>query len=429
MSHWQLKDLVCAASNSNSVYFPSGNNLMSLDLSRKGNGGCTATKCLKCVTKFETSPRCLKEKDDLIAVGGVVSATPQGVTLGSCRGLFGLYTKVNDSVINKNVGTLINNCVSLYKISNSAYKTILCNNDHNMYLLDVTNYGLAQSQMNINVGVPLNHSSISPDSKSMIAVGDSSKVFVLHSDENMADIKGQQSISTNYLCGISTDWSSSGMQFSVCFQDGANLVYDIRRQDHALHEIHSTRLDASGDFRVCKFSGGTEDLLFISEHQGRVHVVDTRDYSKHQVILLPRVLHDSEASTYNQPIVKSVEEVCALDAAHLDQANSQSSGLRLGQRPPMRSILNDRANQPRRFQYDTSDDPAPRHIESPQQFIGEVTLDEDTVQYLDSSVEICGLDVSRVHDSSSLVIGSEEGLIHWGIDSWKRRCFPSFEMF
>ncbi|KAH3664087.1 hypothetical protein OGAPHI_004801 [Ogataea philodendri] len=430
MSHWQLKDLVCSSSTSHSVYFPSASNLMSLDLRHKKDrkdSSPSSSKSLKLVAKFETSPRSLKELDDVIAVSGVVSATPQGVTLGCCRGLFGLYTKHNESVINQNVGSLINNSVSLYKTSNSLYRSILCNNDQNMYFLDITNNGLTPTRSSINIGIPLNHSSIAPDNKSIIAVGDSSKIYVLHPEENMSNVQANRSVSTSYLCGISTDWSSSGMQFSVCFQDGANLIYDVRKQDHALHEIHSTRLDASGDFRVCKFSGGTEDLLFISEHQGRVHVVDTRDYTKHQVILLPRRLYDQDTGTYTQPIVKSLEEVNAMDAAMMSLPNSNGPGFRIGQRPLPRTGAGDRANQPRRFRYDTSNEETQTGglTRAPPE---DVVLDDESMKFLDSSLEIGGLDISRVNDNGSLVIGSDDGLIHWGIDSWKRRCFPSFEM-
>ena len=53
-------------------------------------------------------------------------------------------------------------------------------------------------------------------------------------------------------------------------------------------EISSTRPHShNGAFRVCRFSYGLDDLLFISEHQGRVHVVDTRNYVNHQVIVIP----------------------------------------------------------------------------------------------------------------------------------------------
>lgn len=57
----------------------------------------------------------------------------------------------------------------------------------------------------------------------------------------------------------------------------------------------------------------------------------------------------------------------------------------------------------------------------------------DPFYYLDSELELSGLEVVNGSDGygdgqHSLVIGSEDGLIHWDIDSWKRRCFPSYEL-
>ncbi|KAH3681298.1 hypothetical protein WICPIJ_007740, partial [Wickerhamomyces pijperi] len=119
--------------------------------------------------------------------------------------------------------------------------------------------------------------------------------------------------------------------------------------------------------------------------------------------------------------------VNAMDAAMMSLPNSNGPGFRIGQRPLPRTGAGDRANQPRRFRYDTSNEETQTGglTRAPPE---DVVLDDESMKFLDSSLEIGGLDISRVNDNGSLVIGSDDGLIHWGIDSWKRRCFPSFEM-
>ncbi|GMF98659.1 unnamed protein product [[Candida] boidinii] len=192
------------------------------------------------------------------------------------------------------LGLMINNSVNLYQLSKNNFKSLVCNNDHNIFLVDIKNNGQINTN-NYHLPHSLNYSSLSPDNKSIAVVGDCSKIFLLHPNENLNSINSKDIIQTTYDNGFSVDWDSSGVYFSCCFQEGVNLIYDVRNKKQPLHTFRSTRPNNhSGAFRCCKFSGGTDDLLFISEHIGRVHMIDTRDFSNHQVIMLPNVLVDSQ---------------------------------------------------------------------------------------------------------------------------------------
>ncbi|OWB56991.1 hypothetical protein B5S28_g2912 [[Candida] boidinii] len=309
ITHWQLKDLICKDTvTSSGILYPSNNSIMSLNIkdnyrlnpnSNSKSSGIDrfntkkykSTKLSKLYAKFDVTPRCFKEKNGVLVAGGVKTV---GGQLGSFKGAFGLHIKETNYTKNIDLGLMINNSVNLYQLSKNNFKSLVCNNDHNIFLVDIKNNGQINTN-NYHLPHSLNYSSLSPDYKSIAVVGDCSKIFLLHPNENLNSINSKDIIQTTYDNGFSVDWDSSGVYFSCCFQEGVNLIYDIRNKKNPLHTFRSTRPNNhSGAFRCCKFSGGTDDLLFISEHIGRVHMIDTRDFSNHQIIMLPNVLVDSQ---------------------------------------------------------------------------------------------------------------------------------------
>jgi len=502
-SHWQLKDLVCKSSGLNAVYFPHKNSVSRLNFRhndkqhQKTSKPCsnvhmnTSDKLQPEFAKFESSPRCLKESNGIIVAGGIASReafndssgpstlsySGSGISSNSYhwKGFFGLHIGETGYTENGHIGTLINNCVTINKMANSRYMSLACNNDQNLYVMDISNRESPISpDYSINMSVALNHASLSPNLKTLVTLGDSPRIFLMHPEENMRDVANRETITTQSDCGFSTCWNNSGTCFSAAFQEGVDFIYDVRNISRPIHKIYSTRKQLqSGAFRVCKFSGGADDLLFISEHQGRVHVVDTRDFMTHQVILLPKRLYDDSDGYYNQPIVKKFEDVCDVDH-------------RLGYPRTSRMFLIDvdklqesmffnfkPGNCPKRYPVAKMKEDAMEWVKHPYNMplsAKERELHEqcvcdplksarnsgarvirapirgrgyhdgvlqnpqnDPFYYLDSELELSGLEVVNGSDGygdgqHSLVIGSEDGLIHWDIDSWKRRCFPSYEL-
>lgn len=166
---------------------------------------------------------------------------------------------------------------------------------------------------------PLNNASLSHDGQTMVVSGDSNKFavynqneltnqFSLHYDNHPSwgssvnrvrriprfALPDESEYIENIYEAPNSDhgfyncFSENDLQFATVFQNGTCAIYDIRNMATPMAEISSTRPHShNGAFRVCRFSYGLDDLLFISEHQGRVHVVDTRNYVNHQVIVIP----------------------------------------------------------------------------------------------------------------------------------------------
>lgn len=51
----------------------------------------------------------------------------------------------------------------------------------------------------------------------------------------------------------------------------------------------------------------------------------------------------------------------------------------------------------------------------------------DPFFYVDSDIEINGMELANKAGDTTLCIGTKEGIVLWNINGWKRQCFPSFE--
>lgn len=235
------------------------------------------------------------------------------------KGILSLYnmeTGVSSSYV---MGQFINNCVTLNARSTQEYDLYSCNNDGHLYQCSINNRGVELVRRYSDLKFALNNAAISHDAKTLIASGDSNKFAIYRQNElagqfflsydNQPDWgksvvrakriprfalpDGSGFVDHIYEApsgdhGFYSSFSENDLQFATLFQNGICLIYDVRKMEAPLAEVTSTRPHShNGAFRVCKFSYGLDDLLFISEHQGRVHVVDTRNFMNHQVILIP----------------------------------------------------------------------------------------------------------------------------------------------
>ncbi|CCK67968.1 Gid11p KNAG_0A02790 [Huiozyma naganishii CBS 8797] len=214
---------------------------------------------------------------------------------------------------------------------------------------------------------PLNNAALSHDGKTMLVSGDSNKFalyrqnelvnqFTLNYDSNIPGVNWggkfaggrvtrhtrfnlpdpSESIDQNIYVtrngdhGFYNSFSENDSQFATLFQNGVCLLYDIRNTAAPLTEITSTRPHShNGAFRVCRFSYGLDDLLFVSEHQGRVHVVDTRNFVNHQVIMIP----DTLESASSQPSTENFDRMMASQMdANVNPRSRDSSSTSLSRR-------------------------------------------------------------------------------------------------
>lgn len=436
--------------------------------------------------KLEFQPRCFTEKDGLIVSGGVASShtgtsASNSSSTSHSKGLLNIYNKdleVNNTV---RVGSLINNNVALYRSSNSQFKCLVSNNDYCLYSCDIQNNGSVKVKDEFNLGFAVNHASLSPDKKTTVACGDSKKIVLLHegagSSKQAIPSHKKISLKTSFDSGISSAFNSDGKQFCCAFQDGVTVVYDVRNYKKPLHTIFSTRPKAQhGAFRCCKFSGGTDDLLIISEHTGRVHLVDTRNFDKHQVVMLPKLIYSpgtgASDGVYHEPLVREYQY--AVSSFNSMSENSIRSNVSSDYLYLSNGILSE--HNP----YDNShndsdisfldDDCDPRNnlenqdwseVDQETSFDSQRTTDglyansnnmffvnhhfsgrrvtptrfssdnsEYHLMYDDSLVDINGIDWYYDPDTgkSHLLVGCDKGLFRWEVDSWSRRCFPTFEI-
>lgn len=197
--------------------------------------------------------------------------------------------------------------------------------------------------------VPVNHSSISPDGRTLLSVGDSSKVF-LHQMTGGARITFSpistlklpspaihlpNYISSSLLASFSTSFSADGSKFAVASQEGLVAVWDVRStRPLKVFETDKTRVpnrdgndsgngEASGwileetyDFygttfrapgwsvRNVKFGGaGSKEVMTFTEHTSLLHVVDARTFETEQIVRVPTYRPSSSPETSPIPVV------------------------------------------------------------------------------------------------------------------------------
>ncbi|CCD26013.2 Gid11p NDAI_0G02380 [Naumovozyma dairenensis CBS 421] len=274
------------------------------------------------------------------------------------KGIINVYNEHTGKAKSLILGQFINNCVTLFNTSNNNYDLYTCNNDGHLYQCTINNRGVELIRRYSDLKFPLNNASMSHDGQTMVVSGDSNKFALYQKDQlnNKFSLNGKAALSsgnalsnwgnqeivnrmpryenvndttldnmndtttvnnnntTNNIFdapsgdhGFYNCFSENDMKFATLFQNGICLIYDARYTNSPLATIKSTRPNShTGAFRVCRFSYGLDDLLFISEHQGRVHVVDTRNFENHQVIVIPDKLNmDDDLNTNTTPTLSS----------------------------------------------------------------------------------------------------------------------------
>ncbi|CAD6581228.1 MAG: hypothetical protein TREMPRED_002944 [Tremellales sp. Tagirdzhanova-0007] len=191
----------------------------------------------------------------------------------------------------------------------------------------------------------INHSSLSPDLKTMVSVGDSTDVYLFEVVNGGREFKRIGIYNAATDSGFSTAWSKDGRKFAVASQDGQVTVWDHRSsRPFAIFHTSSThsvplspsftsredlrfaRVDTDSDggesdregypslidpvtgdlrmgsstsgkeaARVVKFSpeGSSRDLMVFSEENSNIHIVDARTFHTHVIVPVPHASYPS----------------------------------------------------------------------------------------------------------------------------------------
>ncbi|KAK6461519.1 hypothetical protein DFJ63DRAFT_314153 [Scheffersomyces coipomensis] len=310
VNHWQLRDLLQYDSALNLIYYTKSDSIYSYDL----NTNTISNHC-----KLNYYPRCFNHSDNGILVSGgllnsssklfsmnienlsvtsptSISNSPRKIT----KGLFSFHNSNLNISKSVRLGEMINNGVTIYPSSSNSYKSYVCNNDSYLYGVDIHNNDSIKimNKFNLEINTCLNNVIQNPRSDKILTItGDSTSIFLVDPTSPNPNIK---TIKSGHESGFGISYHNNGYLFSTVFQDGTCLLYDLRNMSHnkPLIDIKSTRQGhQSGAFRVCKFSPQNDmnDLLIISEHVGRVHLIDLRNLNydnvdDHQVLVVPYAL-------------------------------------------------------------------------------------------------------------------------------------------
>lgn len=302
VNHFQLRDLLQIDQANGDVYFTKSYSLWKLS---QFDSMAKSTKSFE-VLKPDYSPRCFNVTNNgFMVTGGLMTSAYkifysniEGVNMpNGTRPQKGLFTFFNGDLGTSKtvkVGEMINNAVLIDHQDNASVKSYVCNNDSSLYCLDILNNERIVNTEKIvcENDISLNNVVKSPTSNLLTVTGDTSLIYLVDptAGENMVVNKLQ----TDNDSGFGISYHPNGNMFSVAFQNGTCLLYDLRNLSNPIHTITSTRPGhQSGAFRACKFSNSSfSDLLVVSEHVGRAHLIDLRNLNdeSHQVIVFPFAL-------------------------------------------------------------------------------------------------------------------------------------------
>ncbi|SPO30042.1 uncharacterized protein UTRI_05881 [Ustilago trichophora] len=138
----------------------------------------------------------------------------------------------------------------------------------------------------LHYSTAINHSSLSPDQRTLIAVGDTPEVFI-HTVSRSGEYTKIATYTASSDACFSTTWSPDGSKFAVASQDGVVSVWDVRSSRRLAAVSTSQASAGSGAARVVKFSPCGRFLAF-TEHRNYWGVTDAITFGETQRIAAPR---------------------------------------------------------------------------------------------------------------------------------------------
>ncbi|GMM38944.1 Gid11 protein [Saccharomycopsis crataegensis] len=437
--HWQLRALVKFDSQSaDRAYYAYENEIRAVDL---------LTGDTKNVTSGHFPVKCFAESDGLIISGGSKSGDKS-------QGLVDAYNVHTGTELGFQVGEVINNAVTVDKLNNGQFCSFVCNNDQNLYKLDISNSAIKLVNK-LNIGYQLNYSCLSNDGRMALVSGDSNKITMV--SPKSGEVMHRIHTDTKHDdCGFSMEFQTSDAYFAAAFQSGKTFLYDVRNLQDAIHVFHSTKPEGKTDgaFRHLKFTNGaTDDYLFITEHQGKVHIVDIRNFENHRIITIPTMYEQSShpgddtnntndddhnkddngelifsSRNINKPlVVPAMQPPSPMDRLNFPIINDyhdvkytkhiklqkyyHSSG----------KVINDYSFPPINSVAGNSNSTQGKYDLSQYSYIS------DYEQYHDSKYDILGMDWKSNHHGSRLIVAGKSSITKWEIDCWSRRGFGDFE--
>ncbi|KAJ6561868.1 hypothetical protein B0H19DRAFT_89131 [Mycena capillaripes] len=271
----------------------------------------------------------------LLAAGGQDAEIHLSLLNPESKSVWQHYTNLEGSINNSILLTSLSLTDS--NESSAEPRMAVSNNDRVVMFFDVpvrSRPSKITSVGAVRFNVPVNHSSISPDGRTLLSVGDSSKVF-LHRLTGGAYITASPIAtltlpptsnpfsSPALVASFSTAFSADGSKYAVASQEGAVAVWDVR-STRPLKVFHtdktrgSSRASASTTWlsedpqewshrksrgpgwsaRNVKFGGRPgRELMLFTEHTSLIHVIDARTFETEEILHMPAFPSPARAST------------------------------------------------------------------------------------------------------------------------------------
>ncbi|KAH9928400.1 WD40-repeat-containing domain protein [Fomitopsis serialis] len=357
IGHVQLRDVVICPHDKGLVTYPHNYSIVEHDIHAPNSTPRTLAD-LDFIPNSVSALPIPGTDDTILAAGGqeaelhlsVFTSTSSGYTSAGAprRPARGFGKKQWENKFTIEPGS-INNSVSLTSMnltqsneSSVEPRLVVSNNDHTVKFFDI---GMRRNKTNaprlhdggqLRMDVAVNHSSISPDGRTLLCVGDSPDVFLyriaggahLRFDPiaklslspyiaNSPFYYTPSALSINSVpASFSTAFSADGSKFVVGSQEGAVVVWDVRSTKplKVIQTNKSRGLDriATGEasgylydqpwdwtrgagnapgwgVRSVKFSppGVGREVLTFTEHSNLVHVIDAQTFEKEEIIRMP----------------------------------------------------------------------------------------------------------------------------------------------
>lgn len=215
-------------------------------------------------------------------------------------------------------------------------RLVVSNNDHTVKFFNVPIRAKRKPQHLEEIGsvrfnnVPVNHSSISPDGRTLLSVGDSSKVF-LHRITGGGRItfspiatlpipppdRSATYHSFSLAAAFSTAFSTDGTKYAVASQEGLVAVWDVRSsRPFKVFQTDKSRTPTGNgassswlsddpwewtrgnskapgwSVRNVKFgaggrNGSGKEIMTFTEHTSLLHVIDARTFEVEEILRMP----------------------------------------------------------------------------------------------------------------------------------------------
>ncbi|KDQ17451.1 hypothetical protein BOTBODRAFT_171937 [Botryobasidium botryosum FD-172 SS1] len=340
IGHVQLRDLIVCPTRRGVLNYISGRSLVQRDFLVQDSA--------KVIAKLEFEPNCIASGSGILAAGGQsaelhISPLPP-LSPASGKNACQAFKPYSVTL----PGSSINNALLIDTVTSpmGALRIFVSNNDCTVKVFEVGESGNGARRLKgagfLKLGTAVNHASISPDGRTLLAVGDTNQVF-LYNISTGADTVTFDKIAT-YGAGadanFSTAFSADGSKFAVASQDGLVTVWDVRSSSELAvyrtaprpvagthssaglasstgislsthrvalnggvsHARDTSLWDANKGLghgvRALKFSplGAERELLVFTEHTNNLHAIDARTFTSHSILPVPSISPSAPSS-------------------------------------------------------------------------------------------------------------------------------------